>query len=167
MKIYNRTLYDKFLIIQYNKYFFTNFLLTRYSFMGAIVLGFSVYMFILNQTSYALTLIGILIAYFILIYLMQIYSTKRNIKNNPIVANPFVQEYLFTDDEIIMSYGEKTTYEIIKKVRVTKQFIVIQSKDQKTYLVSLTGFKTEEDKNNLIQFLKEHFKRRKAQKTAK
>ncbi len=154
MKIYNRTLYDKALIIQYNKYYFTNFLITRYSFMGAVVLGFSIYLFILNQTNYAITLIGILVAYFILIYLMQIYSTKRNLKNNPIVENPFVQEYLFTEDEILMSYGEKAEYSSIQKMKVTKQFILLHSKDRKTYIVSMSGFKSKDDCDTLIQFMR-------------
>jgi len=85
---------------------------------------------------------------------MQIYSTKRNLKNNPIVENPFVQEYLFTEDEILMSYGEKAEYSSIQKMKVTKQFILLHSKDRKTYIVSMSGFKSKDDCDTLIQFMR-------------
>lgn len=156
MKIYNRTTYDKDLIIKYNKYYFMNFLITRYSFMAAIIIGFSIYLFILHQNNYAFTLIIIVVAYLILILLMQVYSTKKNIKSNPIVANPFVQEYLFTDIELVMSYGDKISYILLSKMKFTKYYILMFSKStKKTFIISMNGFKTDTDRDECIAFLKQ------------
>ncbi|MDD3122944.1 MAG: YcxB family protein [Candidatus Izemoplasmatales bacterium] len=167
MRIYNKTLYNKDLILKYNNYYFINFIMTKFSLMALIVMIFSIYLLTLRQYKYVITLFAILLAYLILMYLVQKATTNRAMKKNPIVESPFTQEYLFTDEELIISLNKKILYTHITKIKITKQFFLLFSLDKRTYIVNNDGFSTKEEeslvKEKLIQLIKnrKHSKRTK------
>ena len=155
MEIYNQTKYDKELIIEYNNYYFMNFVKTKFSLMSLMIIGFSVYLLILGRYSYAALLIVILLSYLLLMFIVQKLSTYRSIKKNPIVDNPFIQEYLFLDEYIIESLKQNITYDKIYKVTISKNFILMFSVEKRTYIVKIDGFKTPEDALKVESFLKD------------
>lgn len=165
MKVYNKTIYDKQLIIDYNKYYFFNFLTTKFSFMSALIIGFSVYLIIIKRIQYAAILICVLIGYLFLVYLLQLITTKRTLKRNPIVENPVLQEYLFQDDEILISYNKKIKYNQLYKVSISKRFILLFSLEKRTYIVNKEGFSSKEEAQTIETFLKSQIKENRHKKS--
>ena len=154
MKIYNQTMYDKDLIIEYNNYYFLSFLKTKFSLMSLMVIGFSVYLLLIQRLKYAILLFCILILYLLLVYFIQQLTTKRSLKKNPIVENPIMQEYLFLDDGIVISSNKQIKYEELYKVNCSKKFILLFSKEKRTYIVKKTGFHTLEEASRVETYLK-------------
>jgi len=131
----------------------------NFSIMAVVTIGFSIYMIVLERWDYVLLLFSILLLYFLLTYIMQWYSTKRILKNSPLVENPVMQHYQFLDTEI--SIHNVNTFSIpyleIAKLRKTKEFLIITSKTKKTYIVDLKGFDHANDFGLLDSFLRERY----------
>ncbi len=156
MYIKNNTLYDKNLILRYNRYYLVSFLRKNFTIVAIITLGFATYMFIVSQWKYGVFLVGILIAYFILTYLMQEITTKRILKKSPLVENPILQTYVFTKEtiEIVNVKARSIAYNQIVKVRETKEFFILADISRTTYIVDKQGFENLEDIETLRNFLK-------------
>ncbi len=156
MNIKNQTMYDKDLIINYNKYYLNNFLKKNFIIVAIITLGFTIYMFTQRQWKYGIFLIGILGFYFALTYLMQSMTTKRILKKSPLVEHPVLQTYIFTETEIqIENVKTKVVpYTEIIKILNTKNFLILSDVNKKTYIVYKKGFESEADLETLQIFLK-------------
>ncbi|MBN2504813.1 MAG: YcxB family protein [Bacilli bacterium] len=156
MNIRNQTLYNKDLIVRYNRYYLNNFLKKNFTIVAVITLGFSIYMFIIQQWKYGLFLVGILVLYFILTYVMQELTTRRILKKSPLVQNPVMQTYVFTDETIeIMNVKAKSlNYSEIIKIRETKEFMIISDQAKITYIVDKKGFESQEEEDAVRNFLK-------------
>jgi len=156
LNIKNQTMYDKDLIINYNKYYLNNFLKKNFIIVAIITLGFTIYMFTQRQWKYGIFLIGILGFYFALTYLMQSMTTKRILKKSPLVEHPVLQTYIFTETEIqIENVKTKVVpYTEIIKILNTKNFLILSDVNKKTYIVYKKGFESEADLETLQIFLK-------------
>lgn len=150
MNIYNQTLYDKTLMIKYNQYFFRNFMLTRFSLMAAVVIAFSIYLAIMVKWTYVWYLLGILGSYGLLMFLFQNVTLRKHLKTSPIVENPVMQEYLFTEDGFV-SIGEKIPYSDLTRITISKQFFLLTSSKKRTYIVLRSGFQSAEDDAVMLQ----------------
>lgn len=162
MKIINNTLYNKDLIIRYNKFYLRNYLKKNFLFMSVITLAFMIYLFIKNEWVYALILLGILFVYLGLTYLIQLMTTKRILKKSPLVDNPVLQTYVFTEDKIEVTGAAQETidYKDITKAKKAKEFLVLTTTDRKTYIVDLDKFENINDFNTLDAFLRKKLDKR-------
>ncbi|HOP57154.1 MAG TPA: YcxB family protein [Bacillota bacterium] len=157
MEIRNKTLYDKDLIIRYNHYYLMDFLKKNSLFVILTACGFGAYLLVQNEWEYALAMVGILAAYFLLAIVMQMLTTKRAVKRSPIVANPVYQTYVFKEDEVeIFNIKARTIkYENIIRIKESKEFLIVYDLEKKTFIVDKNGFEADNDLNILKDFLKE------------
>lgn len=155
MNIINNTLYDKDLILRYNKYYLIDFLKKNFLIIGAITLALSIYMFAINNWINGIILLGILLGYFILTVVIQKLTTMRALKRSPIVNNPIVQKYVFTSDYVSIFRTKETRlqYEEIVRIQKYKEFYIINDINRKTHIVDLNKFENPQDLNQLAMFL--------------
>jgi len=159
MYIKNRTLYDKNLIIAYNRYYLNSFLKRNFLIVAVITLGFAIYMFASGNWKYGLFLLGVLAFYFALTYLMQLMTTRRVLKKSPLVENPVMQTYVFMENEVLIENLKSRTisYGEIVKVLETKNFLILSDQTRKTYIVDKSGFESQADCDTLKAFLKDKY----------
>ncbi|MBI9009530.1 MAG: hypothetical protein JEZ05_05810 [Tenericutes bacterium] len=162
MNIKNKTLYDKDLILEYNKYYLSSYLKKNFLIMSAISLVFIVYMLAIQQWKYALILLGILAFYLLMTFLMQKVTTKRILRRSPLVSQPVLQSYEFMEENMkVFNIKEYTVeYESILRFKKGKDFFILQSKDKKTYIVSFKGFERSDDLEVFEDFMKEKLKKK-------
>lgn len=155
MHIENHTLYDKDLILRYNKYYLIDFLKKNFLIIALVTLALSIYMFSINSWQNGLILLGILVGYFIMTVVIQKLTTMRALKRSPIVDNPVVQHYLFTEDSIEISRlkDKILRYEEVVRIQVNKEFFIIYDVNKKTHIVDLNKFESDEDMAKLKDFL--------------
>ncbi|MCF7923866.1 MAG: hypothetical protein K9L64_02020 [Candidatus Izimaplasma sp.] len=155
MNIRNTTIYNKDLIIKYNKFYLRNYMKKNFIIIGIIAIGFIIYMLIENRIDYALLLLGILVVYYLLTLLMQKFSIKRMLNKSPLVDNPVTQTYVFMDDKFEVANTGKAyevDYNEIKSAKLGKDFFLLQSNQRKSYIIDMNGFETEADKLKLHEF---------------
>jgi len=162
MHIENHTLYDKELILRYNKYYLIDFLKKNFLIIAFVTLALSVYMFSINNWQNGLILLAILVGYFIMTVVIQKLTTMRALKKSPIVNNPVVQHYTFTEEFIeIARLKEKTIrYEEVVKIQSNKEFYIIYDVNRKTHIVDLNKFEKADDMLKLQEFLRAKLGRR-------
>ena len=156
MEIRNKTLYDKNLILNYNKYYLTSYIKRNFIIISIISALFIIYMLAIQQWLYALMLFGILIFYLVLTYFMQKLTTNRILKRSPLVEQPVMQTYLFRDNDFEVKNMKAiiVNYQDIIKFKETSQFYLLQSRDRKTYIVDYNGFDSELDRQSFDDFMK-------------
>ena len=159
MKVINNTLYNRELILRYNKYYSRSYMVKNFVIITIISLAFTIYMLIQKEWAYAGLLMGILVLYYILTYGMQKLTTNRMLKKSPLVDNPLMQTYVFTEQ--LFSVTNMKTYEVryeeVQSIKKAPDFFLIQTKDRKTYIVDFNGFEKEEDQKSLAEFFKMKF----------
>ncbi len=155
MHIENHTLYDKDLILRYNKYYLLDFLKKNFLIIALVTLALSIYMFSINSWQNGLILLGILVGYFIMTVVIQKLTTMRALKRSPIVDNPVVQHYLFTEESIEISRlkDKILRYEEVVRIQVNKEFFIIFDVNKKTHIVDLNKFENDSDLAKLKEFL--------------
>ena len=156
MEIKNKTLYDKDLIVKYNNYYVKSYLQKNFIVMSIITLGFMIYMLIINQWQYALTLLAILLIYLVGTYFMQKSTTSRMLKKSLLVEQPVLQTYEFRDHEYsVINIQTKTSgYDSLRKLKSSKEFYVLITKDNRRLIVSKKGFESIEDENRFVELIK-------------
>jgi hypothetical protein len=112
-------------------------------------------MFSINSWQNGLILLGILVGYFIMTVVIQKLTTMRALKRSPIVDNPVVQHYLFTEESIEISrLKEKILrYEEVVRIQVNKEFFIIYDVNKKTHIVDLNKFENDTELAKLKEFL--------------
>lgn len=163
MNIKNKTLYDKELILEYNKYYLSSYLKKNFFIMSAISVVFIVYMLAIKQWKYALILLGILAFYLLMTFLMQKVTTKRILRRSPLVSQPVLQSYEFMDENMkVFNIKEYTVeYKNILRFKKGNEFFILQSRDKKTYIVSFKGFERSSDLEVFEDFMKDKLKLKK------
>jgi len=163
MEIRNKTLYDKDLILNYNKYYLSSYVKRNFIVITAISLVFIVYMLFQKEWIYSGLLVGILGFYLLMTYLMQKLTTKRILKRSPLVEQPVLQTYIFKDEDFdvtnIKTY--KVAYTDIVRYRKTSQFYLLQSIDRKTYIVDINGFDSDQERLEFHNFIDNKYKTKK------
>ncbi|MGI6392520.1 MAG: hypothetical protein ACOX16_02770 [Candidatus Izemoplasmatales bacterium] len=157
MNIVNKTLYDKQLIISYNRYYLLGFLKTNFLVVSLITAGLMVYMILNEMWEYSLVFLGILALYFLLTLILQALTTKKVLKESPLVKNPITQTYVFTDTEILVESLKQTKlpYTEINRIRSTGVFFIITDFSKRTYIVQKSGFANQkQDVTELANFFK-------------
>ena len=156
MQITNNTMYNEELIVKYNKYYLKSYMIKNFIVISLISLGFTIYLLVEEQYIYAGMLIGILGLYFVLTFFMQKMTTKRMLNRSPLVNNPVMQTYVFTEESFIVTNLKTYTvnYEIVQKVAQAEEFYLIQTKDRRTYIIDYKGFENEFDKKELEDFFR-------------
>ena len=162
MNLTNRTLYDKNLILDYNKFFLTSYLKRNFLIMSSISMVFIIYMLAINEWKYALILLGILLFYLLMTFLMQKVTTKRILRRSPLVSQPVLQTYEFHEENFkVINIKEYTVlYSDILKLKKAKEFFILKSRDKKTHIVSFKGFDRESDIDLFEEFMKDKLKKR-------
>jgi hypothetical protein len=158
MNIVNRTLYDKNLIIRYNRHYLTRFLKKNFPIVGLITAGFITYMIIEKEWIYAIVLGGILCFYLGLTMLMQTLTTKRVLKQSPLVEHPVMQTYRFTESQIQIENIKSITitYDDLIKIVIAKEFFILHDRGNRTYIIDKKGFEHPiEDGKILTDYLKQ------------
>lgn len=159
MEIRNKTLYDKELILNYNKFYLNSYIKRNFIVISAISTVFIVYMLIQQEWVYAAILLGILGFYLAMTAFMQKLTTKRILKRSPLVEQPVLQTYMFNDEDFdvhnIKSYNVK--YTEIVRYRKSNKFYLLQSADRKTYIVDVNGFDSEEKRLEFADFADNRF----------
>jgi len=155
MHIENHTLYDKDLILRYNKYYLMDFLKKNFLIIALVTAALAAYMFAIEKWQNGVLIIGILMAYFILTVVIQKITTMRALKKSPIVNNPVYQHYVFMEDRIEVSRlkNKIITYGEVIRISSNKEFFVIYDINKKTHIVDLNKFETPEDLVKLREFL--------------
>ncbi|MFA7075378.1 MAG: YcxB family protein [Candidatus Izemoplasmatales bacterium] len=155
MKIINNTMYNRDLILKYNKFYSRSYMIKNFIIITLISFGFATYMAIEEQWAYAGLLIGILILYYVLTLGMQKITTNRMLKRSPLVENPLLQTYVFTEENFTVTNVNNSVfnYDVIQTIKEAPDFYMIQTKDRKTYLVDYNGFEKQTDKEELARFL--------------
>lgn len=156
MNIENKTLYDKDLILRYNKYYLIDFLKKNFLIIASVTLALSIYMFAIKNWMNGILLLGILVGYFVLTVVIQKITTMRALKRSPIVTNPMIQKYVFTEQYVAISRNKeiRLQYEEIVKIQSNKEFYIIYDINRKTHIIDLNKFNTLEDRNTINEFLK-------------
>jgi len=169
MRAYNETLYDKDMIIRYNKYYLADFFKRNFSIIAVGAAAAATYSFAVSQWSTGLLIIGMIVAYAIMTVIIQKTSEKKALKNSPIVENPIIRSYLFDDQQILVN-GRFVTpqdvdpgvvrpkdrvikYEEIVRIQTKADFMMIYDTEKRTYLVNLASFETPEQYQELKPFL--------------
>ena len=162
MDIHNHTIYNKELILRYNKYYLLDFLKKNFLIIAIITLGMSIYMFAIEQWVNGLILIGILIGYFVLTVVIQKITTIRALKRSPIVDNPFTQHYTFNEDyiEIVRTKTHQLKYQEVARIQRNKEFFIIYDINKKTHIIDLSAFDNVTDLDQLITFLQDKIGKR-------
>lgn len=162
MNIENKTLYDKDLILRYNKYYLIDFLKKNFLIIASVTLALSIYMFAIKNWMNGILLLGILVGYFVLTVVIQKITTMRALKRSPIVTNPMVQKYVFTDQYVSISRNKEVRlqYDEIVKIQSNKEFYIIYDINKKTHIVDLNKFNSPEDRVKTNEFLKSKLGRR-------
>ncbi|HKL47572.1 MAG TPA: YcxB family protein [Candidatus Izemoplasmatales bacterium] len=155
LNIKNTTLYNKDLIIKYNRFFSRGYIKKNFIIIGIVSIGFIVYMLINQNWWYAALLLAIMIAYFLLTLLLQKFTIKRMLSKSPLVDNPVTQTYVFKKDRMMVTNNHKSyevSYDHIKSVKNGGEFFLMKSSQNKSYIIDYSGFKTEEDLKELRRF---------------
>ena len=154
MNIVNNTMYNRDLILRYNKFYSRSYMVKNFIIITIISLGFSIYMAFQKEWGYAGILLGILVLYYILTLGMQKMTTARMLKRSPLVENPLLQTYVFTTDNFTVTNVKtyEVRYEEVQVIKTAPDFYMIQTKDRKTYLVDFNGFENDDDKLTLQEF---------------
>lgn len=158
MNITNNTMYNKDLIIKYNKYYGQAYMIKNFVIITLVSLAFIIYMVIEKQWAYAGLLLGILVIYYILTLGMQKLTTARMLKRSSLVENPILQTYVFTDIDILVTNVKSytITYDQIVKAIKAKDFYILNTNDRKTYIIDYNGFQSNDDLIELEQFFIEN-----------
>ena len=80
MNIINNTLYDKDLILRYNKFYAGSYMVKNFIIITVISIAFIIYMLIQQEWAYAGILAGILVLYYLLTLGMQKLTNNRMLK---------------------------------------------------------------------------------------
>jgi ABC-type multidrug transport system fused ATPase/permease subunit len=162
MNFTNRTLYDKDLILEYNKYFLSAYLKKNFVIMSSISLVFIIYMLAIGEWKYAIILFGILMFYLLMTFLMQKVTTRRVLRRSPLVTQPVMQTYEFTEHNIkVINVKEYIVeYSDITKYKKGKDFYILKTRDKKTFIVTYKGFARASDIEDFSDFLKEKLRRK-------
>lgn len=161
MEIRNRTLYDKDLLIRYNKYYLIDFIKKNFSIIAIFAIGFAIYMFIIGDWQYGVFLIGFVIVYLFLTIFIQKVTAKRAVNKSPLVEHPIMQNYTFTDETIIVEgvRPREIKYINVTKIHMSSEFLIITDVERKTIVVDMGKFDTFNDAQKLKEFLNLKFKK--------
>ncbi len=158
MKIYNKTTYNFELSMLYNRYFLFQFLLTRFSVLFLIVVGASIYFYLINMTKYILPIFGIL-AFNLLLLLTVNYVNLIKNKRKKALNEPAYMEYEFHEHSFLVSKNDasedkEVSYNELRKVKKTTHFILgYFNKSTIPMILSREGFLNEEDFTSLYNYL--------------
>jgi hypothetical protein len=119
-------------------------------------------MLAIGEWKYALILLGILAFYLLMTFLMQKVTTKRILRRSPLVSQPVLQTYVFSEEDIKVTNIKEYTvlYSDILKLKKGKEFFILQSRDKKTHIVSFKGFERESDVKDFEDFIKEKIQKK-------
>jgi len=160
MQITNNTLYDKELILKYNRFYLKSYMIKNFIIITIISFAFIIYMLVEAEWGYAALLLGILVAYYVLTLAMQKLTTNKMLKRSPLVENPLLQTYVFTSKKVSMLQTlihNTVDYTQVQKVREGRDFFMVQTNDRKTYIVDFKGFESIEERDELAQFFNVKF----------
>jgi len=159
MQITNNTLYDKELILKYNRFYLKSYMIKNFIIITIISFAFIIYMLVEAEWGYAALLLGILVAYYVLTLAMQKLTTNKMLKRSPLVENPLLQTYVFTEESFNVTNVNTYTvdYAQVQKVREGRDFFMVQTNDRKTYIVDFKGFESIEERDELAQFFNVKF----------
>jgi hypothetical protein len=159
MQITNNTLYDKELILKYNRFYLKSYMIKNFIIITIISFAFIIYMLVEAEWGYAALLLGILVAYYVLTLAMQKLTTNKMLKRSPLVENPLLQTYVFTEESFNVTNVNTYTvdYTQVQKVREGRDFFMVQTNDRKTYIVDFKGFESIEERDELAQFFNVKF----------
>lgn len=155
LNITNKTVYNKDLIIKYNTFFSKGYIKKNFIVIGIISIGFITYMLINQNWIYALLLLGIMVAYFLLTLLLQKFTIKRMLAKSPLVDNPVTQTYLFEKDRFIVTNNQKSygvPYDQITSAKKGGDFFLLKSSKNRSFIIDYAGFDSEEDLKELRKF---------------
>ncbi|MDD3126170.1 MAG: hypothetical protein WC479_10895 [Candidatus Izemoplasmatales bacterium] len=164
MEIRNHTMYDKELLIKYNKYYLVDFIKKNFSIIAVFAIGFAIYMFAIGDWQYGVFLIGFVIVYLALTIIIQRVTSNRAVKKSPLVEHPIMQNYTFTDEFIQVEGVRPRTikYHDVIKIHMNTDFLIITDVERKTIVIDMGKFDTYNDAAKLKEFLnlkfKKHFK---------
>lgn len=149
--------------MKYNRYFLLRFLLTRFSFLFITVIAASIYMSVIHMDKYILILWGIFAFNLFILLLVNMISASRSAKE--FEKNQVIMEYHFNEESFTVSKENETTekevsYEEIKKVVLTKYFILGYFKKSPVPMIIMKqGFTS--DSGEFYRFLSDKIKSRK------
>lgn len=147
MDIRNETLYDKNLIIQYNKSYFKAMFYRRTIPFAVLITIVVVVFFFLGEYLSALAILVIFLLYMMTMLLMEKISLSKVLKSSPIVDTPFIQQYRFTEENIDIR-GRRTKlvlYNQIRTIHLYGDYLVVTTLDKFTAIIDITKFECETD----------------------
>jgi|GEM_PF-815334 len=176
MRAYNETLYDKDMIIRYNRFYLADFFKKNFSIIAVGAIVAAVYSLAVEQWETTLLILGMIVIYAVLTVVIQKTTQNRALKRSPIVQHPIIRSYLFDDDGITIEgrfvhpgspvqgdTGPKKrtlTYQQVVRIVSRPQFMMIYDIERRTYLVDTNGFEAPEQLAELRTFLTVKFGKR-------
>ena len=147
MEIRNETLYDKNLIIQYNKSYFKAMFYRRTIPFAVLITIVVIVFFFLGEYLSSLAILIIFLLYMVTMLLMEKISLSKVLKSSPIVQTPFIQRYRFSEENIDIQ-GKRTklvTYDQIRSIHLYGEYLVITTLDKFTAIIDISRFEHDTD----------------------
>lgn len=155
LNIKNKTVYNKELIIKYNKFFSRGYIRKNFIIMSFIAIGFMAYMIYNKEYLLAGGIVVLIIGYFILTLILQKLTIKRMLLKSPLVDNPVTQTYHFKQDRILVNNSQKqfeVSYDDIVSAKRGNDFYLLKTNQNKSFIIDFSGFDSEEDKKQLHKY---------------
>ena len=147
MNIQNTTTYNKDLIIAYNQSYFKTMFYRRTIPFAVVVAVIALLFFVIQEYISAIAVLVIFFFYMIIMMLMEKVTLKKVLHASPIVEEPFLQRYLFTDYKIEIEGRRPMVipYEDIRSIHLYGVYLVIQTKNRYKANIDTTQFDKSED----------------------
>lgn len=156
MEIRNHTLYDKDLLIRYNRHYLVDFLAKQMPVILLVSVGFSIYYFINQDWQYGLIFLAMGVLFFVFTLVMQKITAARQLKKSPLVAHPVPMDFTFLDDEFQVHGGKGQTVKYFDVQRLflsRKENLLILMVGGKPQVVDLLKFENPGDWDQLKAML--------------
>lgn len=155
MEIKNETLYDRNLIIQYNKSYFKAMFYRRTIPFAVLITAVVIVFFFMGEYLSSLAILLIFLLYMITMLLMEKISLSKVLKSSPIVETPFIQSYQFGEESIDIQgkRAKVVPYDQIRSIHLYGDYLVITTLDRFTAIINITRFTKQEDYRTLEQHL--------------
>jgi hypothetical protein len=170
MRAYNETLYDRAMIVRYNRHYLAEFYRRNFIIIAAGAAIAAAFSFAEGQWETGLVILGMIVVYALLTAVIQTLVRNRALKRSPITKHPIIRTYLFDDRGIDIDgryqrvedsslaaesgvQRRRLDYEAIVQVQNRRQFMMIRDAERRTYLVDAAGFESAEQAEELHRFL--------------
>ncbi len=157
MEIRNKTVYDRKLIIEFNRQYTIQYLKKFFVPFAIVDIGISIYYAVIDDWQSVILFLGIMASYFALATLLPIITTLIRLRNNTLSTNPISFFFLLNETSVVVKNKDKSrtiSYESISKAILLHGFVSLVDEFKNTYVIDLTTFDNLSDIQNIKLLLR-------------